>query len=88
MSQTHMFEESVAATPTPSVVYKKKDLSVFVTPQLKKQIAQKTKEMQKLVLESEYFRNITYDDIDKKLRLMDEAIKDQHGPETEQERRI
>jgi hypothetical protein len=32
--------------------------------------------MQKMVLESEYFRNITYDDIDKKLRLMDEAIRD------------
>lgn len=41
---------------------------------LKKQIEQKAAEMQKIVREQEYFKEITQDQIDKKLRFLERAI--------------
>lgn len=42
---------------------------------LQKSIATKAHEMQKAVREAEYFRSITHDEIDKKLRFMERAVK-------------
>lgn len=42
---------------------------------LQKSIASKAHEMQKVVREAEYFRRITHDEIDMKIRFMERAVK-------------